>query len=123
MRLFLLSAVIICGLSAATRASTAIAAAGDPPSLSPVAEGELPQERLAPSEVAIGTAKTPGQPPKITDQKHPDFVRCRSEQVLGSRASRVRVCRTNREWEQAARAGNRETQEFMNIGRPTQPSP
>lgn len=65
----------------------------------------------------------PEEPAKITDKSHPDFVRCRSEQVLGSRASRVRVCRTNREWQMAARAGNRDTETLMNSGRPLQPLP
>lgn len=60
---------------------------------------------------------------KITDPKHPDFVRCRSEPVLNSRAQRVRVCRTNKEWTAAARDGNRRTEELLNMGRPTQPTP
>lgn len=60
---------------------------------------------------------------KITDPKHPDFVRCRSEPVLNSRAQRVRVCRTNKEWTAAAREGNRRTEELLNLGRPTQPTP
>lgn len=60
---------------------------------------------------------------KITDPKHPDFVRCRSEPVLNSRAQRVKVCRTNKEWAAAAREGNRQTQELLNAGRPLQPLP
>lgn len=60
---------------------------------------------------------------KITDPKHPDFVRCRSEPVLNSRAQRVRVCRTNKEWAAAAREGNRRTEELLNSGRPLQPTP
>lgn len=62
-------------------------------------------------------------PGKITDPKHPDFVRCRNEPVLNSRAARTRVCRTNREWTAAAREGNRRTEELLNAGRPTQPTP
>ncbi len=60
---------------------------------------------------------------KVTDPKDPNFVRCRSEPVLNSRAQRVKVCRTNKEWAAAAREGNRQTQELLNAGRPTQPSP
>jgi hypothetical protein len=60
---------------------------------------------------------------KITDPKHPDFVRCRSEAVLNSRAARVRTCRTNKEWAASSREGNRQTQELLNMGRPTQPTP
>lgn len=60
---------------------------------------------------------------KVTDPKDPNFVRCRSEPVLNSRAQRVKVCRTNKEWAAASREGNRQTQELLNAGRPTQPSP
>ena len=43
---------------------------------------------------------------KITDKNHPDYVRCRSESVIGSRAKKNRVCMTNRQWEEMAREGN-----------------
>ena len=35
---------------------------------------------------------------KITDKNHPDFVRCRTEDVIGSRAKKKRMCMTNRQW-------------------------
>lgn len=60
---------------------------------------------------------------KITDPKHPDFVRCRSEPVLNSRAVRVGVCRTNKQWTAAGRESNRQAQELLNLGRPLQPTP
>ena len=45
-------------------------------------------------------------PAKITDKNHPDFVRCRTEPVIGSRAKKRRTCLTNRQWEEFARRGN-----------------
>ena len=43
---------------------------------------------------------------KITDRDHPDFVRCRTEAVIGSRAKKRKVCLTNRQWEEFGRRGN-----------------
>jgi len=42
---------------------------------------------------------------KITDEKHPDYILCRTESVIGSRAKKRRVCLTNREWARVAREG------------------
>ncbi len=78
------------------------------------------------STEVIVTGEAPVKPEiadKITDPKHPDFVRCRSEPMLNSRAARVKVCRTNKEWAAAGRDGNRRTQELLNSGRPLQPTP
>lgn len=43
---------------------------------------------------------------KITDKNHPEYVKCRTESVIGSRAKKRRVCLTNAEWERVAREGN-----------------
>lgn len=43
---------------------------------------------------------------KITDKTHPDYVKCRTESVIGSRAKKRRVCLTNREWARVGREGN-----------------
>ena len=43
---------------------------------------------------------------KITDRSHPDYVRCRTERVIGSLAKRKKTCMTNREWAEVAREGN-----------------
>lgn len=40
------------------------------------------------------------------DKKHPDFVVCRSESVIGSLAKRRKVCLTNRQWSEVQRDGN-----------------
>ncbi|KPP89776.1 hypothetical protein [Erythrobacter sp. HL-111] len=58
------------------------------------------------------------KPEKITDRSHPDFVRCRTEAVIGSRARRKRTCMTNREWELLARRGNAAAREFVGDNQP-----
>ena len=40
------------------------------------------------------------------DRSHPDYVRCRTEKVIGSRAKTRRVCLTNAEWDRVGRDGN-----------------
>ena len=42
---------------------------------------------------------------KIIDRSHPDYVKCRTESVIGSRAKKRKVCLTNREWAEVARQG------------------
>lgn len=52
-------------------------------------------------------ASTDAKPPeKITDKSHPDYVRCRTEPVIGSRAKFRKVCLTNRQWAEVQRDGN-----------------
>lgn len=46
------------------------------------------------------------KPAKITDKDHPDYVKCRTEKVIGSLAKRKKTCLTNRQWEEFARRGN-----------------
>ncbi len=43
---------------------------------------------------------------KITDRSHPDYIRCRSEPVIGSLVRKKKICMTNSEWKEYARAGN-----------------
>ncbi len=43
---------------------------------------------------------------RITDKSHPEYIRCRTEPVIGSRAKKRRVCLTNREWAQVGHDGN-----------------
>ncbi|MBL44789.1 MAG: hypothetical protein CMN71_08805 [Sphingomonadaceae bacterium] len=62
----------------------------------------LPASAFAQSETKSKEA-TSG---KITDSDHPDYIRCRTESVIGSRAKKRKVCLTNREWEEFARRGN-----------------
>ena len=46
------------------------------------------------------------QATKITDKDHPDYIKCRTERVIGSLAKRRKTCLTNRQWEEFARRGN-----------------
>lgn len=48
----------------------------------------------------------------VTDKKHPDFVRCKSESVIGSRAKRKRTCMTNRQWVLVERRQNEASKTF-----------
>ena len=52
------------------------------------------------------TATNSQKKTKITDRSHPDYMRCRTETIIGSRARTRKMCMTNREWEEFARAGN-----------------
>lgn len=61
-------------------------------------------------------APAPSGEMATNDKKHPDYVRCKSEPVLGSRAKRTKVCKTNKEWALLARQGNQLATEM--IGQP-----
>lgn len=54
---------------------------------------------------------------KITDRSHPDYVRCRTETVIGSRAKKRKVCLTNRQWAEVARDGNAVATRVVEDGR------
>ena len=53
------------------------------------------------------------KPKKITDRSHPDYVRCRSEPIIGSLARKRRVCMKNKEWAAHNREGGRRSREFV----------
>jgi len=53
------------------------------------------------------------KPKKITDRRDPNFVRCRSEPVIGSRVKKKRICLTNRQWKQFNAEGNRRANELV----------
>lgn len=54
---------------------------------------------------------------EITDRSHPDFVKCRKESVVGSRAKKRKVCLTNRQWAAVARQGRGMATELVEGGR------
>jgi len=64
-------------------------------------------------EAASEQSKKDKQAPKITDRSHPDYVRCRSEPVIGSLVRKRKICMTNKEWEQYARAGNADSRSML----------
>lgn len=48
-------------------------------------------------------AAEPPKTAKIEDKKHPDYMRCKTESVIGSRAKTRKVCLTNRQWAEVER--------------------
>lgn len=65
------------------------------------------------SAATAASEPKPTEQAKITDRNHPDFVRCRSEKVIGSNAKRRRVCMKNSEWAQATSAGNQGARDIV----------
>jgi hypothetical protein len=53
------------------------------------------------------------KPKKITDRRHPDYIRCRSEPIIGSLAKKRRVCMTNAQWVIYTRTGSRDARQFV----------
>jgi hypothetical protein len=43
---------------------------------------------------------------KELDLRHPDFIKCRKIEIIGSLAKKARVCRTNEEWAASWKKGN-----------------
>ncbi len=62
---------------------------------------------------AAKQSKEDKQAPKITDRSDPDYVRCRSEPVIGSLVRKRKICMTNSEWEQYARSGNADSRSML----------
>lgn len=82
---------------------------------------ETLEERLEPApaeEAEPNIDVVEEKPKKITDKSHPDYVRCKSEAVIGSRARRKRTCMTNREWDLIARRGNEASRDFVEQNQP-----
>ena len=53
------------------------------------------------------------KPKKITDRNDPNYVRCRSEAIIGSLARKRRICMTNAEWVEYTRTGSRDSKQFV----------
>lgn len=64
------------------------------------------------AESAIESSKS-NKPKKIKDRTHPDYVRCRSEPVIGSLARKKRICMTNKEWAAHNLEGSKRSKEFV----------
>lgn len=47
------------------------------------------------------------------DAKHPYYIRCRKDPVVGSLARKLRVCRTNEQWKQFAAQGENNGREIL----------
>jgi len=70
----------------------------------------VPSAMAADTDKAVEPSK---KPKKITDRRHPDYVRCRSEPIIGSLARKRRICMTNAEWVEYVRAGSRDSRQFV----------
>lgn len=57
------------------------------------------------------------KPEKIKDRKHPDYMRCRKEPVIGSLSKKRKICMTNKEWKAHYRKGNSRANEFIEENR------
>ena len=71
-------------------------------------------------EAAPADAVQTANPKKITDRNHPDYIRCRTEDIIGSRAKKRRICLTNRQWADVNQKGNQLAREMAddNTSRP-----
>ncbi len=47
------------------------------------------------------------------DPKHPYYIKCRKDAVVGSLVRKLRVCRTNDEWKRFAAQGNESGREVL----------
>lgn len=72
---------------------------------------------VAPALAQEATADDAAKPEKITDKNHPDYVRCRTESVIGSRAKKRKVCLTNRQWAEVGRDGSAVANRLVEDGR------
>ncbi|GAA0487808.1 hypothetical protein GCM10009096_33410 [Parasphingorhabdus litoris] len=58
------------------------------------------------------------KPKKITDRRHPDYVRCRSEPIIGSLSRKRRICMTNAQWVAYKRKGSQDSKQFVEDSQP-----
>lgn len=73
-----------------------------------------PSASAADAEASLEEAsKKAKKPKKIKDRRHPDYVRCRNQPVIGSLARKNRVCMTNKEWAAHNLEGSRRTRELV----------
>jgi hypothetical protein len=66
--------------------------------------------------IARSSAPTPKQIAAHNEglsPEEPEYMRCRKEEVIGSWAKKVRVCRTNREWSQRSDTGNQNARDTI----------
>ena len=79
--------------------------------------GALATTALAVSPALASESKSKA-PKKITDRRHPDYVRCRSEPIIGSLSRKRRICMTNNEWVEYTRVGSRDSRDFVEDAQP-----
>lgn len=67
------------------------------------------QEIKGPTEAS----EKPEKVEVITDRRHPEYVRCRTESIIGSLARKRKICMTNTKWEEARKRGQRFTNDMV----------
>jgi len=53
------------------------------------------------------------KPKKITDRRDSNYVRCRSEAIIGSLSRKRRICMTNAVWTEYVKVGSRDSKQFV----------
>jgi hypothetical protein len=64
-----------------------------------------PPSEMTPAEIKANNAGL--------DRNDPNYITCRKTEVIGSLASKVRVCRTTRMWKEANARGNETTRDMV----------
>ncbi|WP_156472227.1 hypothetical protein [Sphingorhabdus sp. M41] len=83
--------------------------------MSPTSASATPAAAFAGTDTVEEPAK---KTLKLSDRRHPDYVRCRSEPIIGSLAKKRRICMTNKEWAHYVRTGSRYSKEFVDDNQP-----
>ena len=92
------AAVLLAGPVVAENAATK----SSPPS--------MPPSKMTGSQIA--------QHNKLLERRDPNYITCRREDVSGSLAKKLRVCRTNQQWAFYSDQGSRNAQEaYDSVGR------
>ncbi|MFC7536402.1 hypothetical protein ACFQPG_03360 [Sphingomonas sp. GCM10030256] len=91
-------------LAAALSLVSAAAVAGTPAGSDRQRPDRAPST-MTPTEIAAFN--------KGLDRAHPQFIKCRKEEVIGSLARKLRVCRTNAEWSKYADSGNQNARDTI----------
>lgn len=72
----------------------------------------------ASTEKSVKKAETTAvKPKKITDRRHPDYIRCRKEPIIGSLSKKRKICMTNAKWKEHFREGNKRANEMVEESR------
>jgi hypothetical protein len=96
----MLRTIMLTIATTAFAAAPSLAAAGDegeaPPIERKIPEG--PPSAMTNAEIAVHN--------EGLDLRHPDFIKCRKLDQIGSLVKKARVCRTNEQWAASWKKGN-----------------
>ncbi len=97
----MLRTIMLTIAAAVIVAAPTLAAAGDE-GVAPTIERKIPEgppSAMTNAEIAEHNGGL--------DLRHPDFIKCRKIDIIGSLAKKARVCRTNEQWAESWEKGNR----------------